>query len=198
MTSKIVLVFLLESVLLVSTACEIPTSVTLKDGPSFTLSGSGHLASFTVYGPEPGHKIATPLNTGSVVWQIRATDGYFKGAMVEHMKVRYGSLPQGYLQTVPNDSPLLGCVSSDRWCRSPRVLEAGEIYYFFAETTDAPGAEGFFYMDGSAPIELKIPGLCQSGFSGNLKAINCETGTPYVEPQNLDKFVREQRVKKWF
>jgi len=41
---------------------EIPTTVKVGDGPSFAFCGSGRLASFRIYSPQAGHKIATPFD----------------------------------------------------------------------------------------------------------------------------------------
>src|SRR6267142_1501469 len=44
---------------------EVPTSVGVGSGPSFSLNGSGRLASLRVYGPRSGHKI--PFDQKSLV-----------------------------------------------------------------------------------------------------------------------------------
>lgn len=184
MTQHRVIAFLAAaSWLFVLSSCrEIPTSVRVGSGPSFSLNGSGRLASFRVYGPQPDHKIATPFDEKSLVWRVQPSEGYLKGVQVKQLEIRYGSVPSGYTQTVPTSG-------------SASALPAGQVYYFFAETTNAPPAEGFFYLDGTTPIEIKVPGLCQSGFIGDVKPLKCGTQEPYSEPQNLDQFVRESRVK---
>ena len=167
---------------MLSSCREIPTSVKVGNGPSFSFHGNGRLASFRVYGAQPGHKIATPFDAKSLVWRVQPTEGYFKGARVEGLKIEYGSTPVGYTQAIPSS----GAASA---------LPAGQVYYFFAETTNAPPAEGFFYLDGTTPIQIKVPGLCQSGFVGDVKALKCGTSEPYTEPSNLEQFVRENRVQ---
>jgi len=161
--------------------CEVKTSANLGSGPSFSLDGSGHLASFTVYAPQPGRKIAIPNDTKSEVWSIRR--GSSRGEMVAGMNLLYGRVPNGYVQTVPSKGV------------AP-ALPPGLVYHFFAETTGAPGAEGFFYMDKTTPIPVNVPGLCASAFVGDVKSVKCETGEPYVEPKDLEKFVQENRVQK--
>jgi hypothetical protein len=160
--------------------CEVRTSVRLEGGPSFSFGGSGRLASFRVYGPQPGHKIATPFDAKSLVWRVQPTEGYLKGAQVEQLAIRYGSVPNGYVQTIPSSATAPGLV-------------AGQVYYFFAETTDAPPAEGFFYMDRTTPILISVPGLCESAFVGDVKPLKCGTTEPFVEPKDLEQFVRENR-----
>jgi hypothetical protein len=54
---------------------------------------------------------------------------------------------------------------------------------------------GFFYLDGTVPIEIKVPGLCESGFVGDVKPLKCGTSESYTEPSNLEQFVQENRVK---
>jgi len=173
-------VLALNAVLLLG--CEVKTSARLGSGPSFSLNGGGHLASFTVYAPQPGGKIATPNDSKSEVWSIRRASGNPRGEMVARMNLLYGRVPTSYVQTVPSN----GAASA---------LTPGLVYYFFAETTGAPGAEGFFYMDKTVPIPISVRGLCESAFVGDVKPVNCGTNEPYVEPKDLEQFVRENRVK---
>jgi hypothetical protein len=184
MTSQKAIVFLLAALwLIVLSGCrEVPTSAKVGNGPSFSLNGSGRLASFRVYGPLPGHKIATPFDGKSLVWAVQPSQGYLQGFQIERLEIRYGNIPNDYTQTVPTSG-------------TAPALPAGKIYYFFAETTNAPPSEGFFYLDGNIPIEIKVPGLCQSGFVGDVKPLKCGTQEPYSEPQNLDQFVRENRLQ---
>src|SRR5438094_9943183 len=72
---------------MLSSCREIPTSVKVGNGPSFSFHGSGRLASFRIYGPQPGYKIATPFDAKSLVWRVQPTEGYFKGARVEGLKI---------------------------------------------------------------------------------------------------------------
>lgn len=162
---------------------EIPTSAKIGNGPSFLFTGSGRLASFRIYGPRQGHKISTPFDEKSLVWRVQPADGYFKGEHVQRLKIEYGQLPRGYVQTVPISG-------------TAPTLAAGHVYYYYAETTNAPPAEGFFYMEESAAIEMNVPGLCQNGFIGEVKPLKCGTSEPYTEPTDLEQFVRENRVQK--
>src|SRR5271157_545094 len=74
---------------------EKPTSVRIEAGPSFALSGSGRLASFTVSAPLAGQKIGFPCNrllfpcsgVATIVWQIEPSKGYPNGAYVEGLQV---------------------------------------------------------------------------------------------------------------
>ncbi len=162
---------------------EIPTSAKIGNGPSFSLGGSGRLASFRIYGPRQGRKIATPFDEKSLLWRVQPADGYFKGELVQRLKIEYWQLPRGYVQTVP-----IGGTAP--------TLAAGQVYYYFAETTNAPPANGFFYLEGRSAIEMNVPGLCQSGFIGEVKPLKCGTNEPYTEPTDLGQFVRENRVQK--
>lgn len=170
------------SLLLLLSGCrEVPTSVDIGSGPSFSLRGSGKLASFRIYGPQPGHRIATPFDSKSLVWRVEPSKGYFKGARVERLQIKYGNVPPEYTQTVPDSG-------------TAPALVAGQIYYFWVETANAPPAEGFFYMDGMTPVLTKVPGLCQSGYVGDVKPLKCGTNESYVEPKDLEKFVQENKV----
>jgi hypothetical protein len=166
--------------LLAFLGCEVRTSVSLRGGTSFSLNGSGRLVSFTVYGPQPAHKVATPNDAKSQVWSIQPVNGY-PGALVTSMDLVYGTVPEGYTQTVPSNGT------------APRPT-GGLAYYFFAETTGAPGKGGFFYMDKTAPILIMVPGLCESAFTGDVKPLKCGTNEPFVEPKDLEQFVRENRI----
>jgi hypothetical protein len=168
--------------LFTSLGCEVRTSARLGIGPSFSLNGSGRLASFTVYGPRPGHKIATPNDAKSELWSIQPSGGY-GSVPVAHMSLVYGNPPEGYAQTVPGQG------------HAP-ALTAGFVYYFFIETTGAPGKDGFFYMDKTAPILIRVPDLCESGFNGDVQPLRCGTKEPYSEPNDLDEFVRQNRVSE--
>ena len=83
------------SLLLVLSGCrEIPTSVKIGTGSSFSLGGSGRLATFTVYAPQSTQKIAFPdRDLASVVWQVTASKGYFKGSHVKGLQLTYGKVP---------------------------------------------------------------------------------------------------------
>jgi hypothetical protein len=168
--------------LLALLGCEVRTSVRLEGGPSFSFDGSGRLASFSVYGPQPGHKIATPLDAKSLVWSIEPMKDFPSGALVTGMGLAYGKVPKGYVQTFPSSGTAV-------------PLAGGQVYAFFAETTGAPGANGFFYMDKNAPILINVPGLCQSAFVGDVKPVKCGSNEPYVEPKDLDQFIQENRAR---
>ena len=87
------------------------------------------------------------------------------------------------MQTFPGTGPAL-------------PLAAGRVYAYAAETTGASGADGFFYMDESAPVAIKVPDLCESDFVGNVKPVKCSANEPFIEPKDLEEFVRENRVQK--
>jgi hypothetical protein len=171
--------------LLLSGCREVPTSVRVENGPSFTLAGSGRLGIFTIYAPQNGQRIAFPdPAVASAVWQVRASEGYFKGKHVAGLKVTYGNVPDGYQQLVPGKSEV------------PPPLSLGVVYAFFAETTDAPITSGYFYMDKSGPVQTKIPDLCVTMVHGRKVRVNCrlDKTEPYQEPADLEKYVREHQV----
>ena len=107
------------SLLLVLSGCrEIPTSVKVRSGPSFALRGSGQLAIFTVYAPQSGQRIAFPHPAlASAVWQIRASEGYFKGTHVDGLQLTYGKVPSGYQQLVPVQSQVAPQLSPEQFIR---------------------------------------------------------------------------------
>lgn len=162
-------------------ACEVSTSARIHAGPTFSLSGSGRLASFRIYGPSSSRTIATPFDEKSLVWRVQPTGGYFEGELVEGVDIEYGKVPRAYVQNVPATG-------------TAAALQKGQVYWFFAETTNAPGASGFFYFDGTTAIEIEVPGLCQSAFVGDVKPLKCGTQEPYLEPQDLESFVKQHRL----
>ena len=168
--------------LLVFIGCEVRTSVELAGGPSFLFDGSGRLVFLRIYGPRPGHKIATPVDDQSLMWSIAPTSDSPSGALVTGMEVAYGKAPKGYAQKFPTSG-----------AAAPLVI--GQIYVFDAETTGAPGLNGFFYVDKSGPILINVPGLCGSASTSDAKPVKCGTNEPYVEPKDLERFVQENRVR---
>ena len=173
---------LLCFLLLTLLGCEVATSVRLAGGPAFSFDGSGRLVSLSVYEPQPGHKIATPLDSKSLVWRIEPASHAPSGALVTGMDIAYYKVPKGYVQKFPGSD-------------TPVPLAGGLVYAFIAETTGAPGANGFFYMEQSGPILINVPGLCQSVFVGDVRPVKCGTSEPYVEPKDLQKFAQENRVR---
>lgn len=175
------------SLLLVLSGCrEIPTSVKVGNGPSFSLAGSGRLASFTVYAPQSGQRIAFPdHDVASVVWQVAASKGYFKGSHVKGLQLIYGKVPAGYEQVMPSQSQTAPPLASDT------------VYAFLAESTDAPIASGYFYMGKSGPIQTAIPDLCLMFAQGRKVRVRCKLSTaePYQEPVDLEKYVREHQIR---
>jgi hypothetical protein len=164
---------------------EIPTSVKVGNGPSFSLGGSGRLASFTVYAPQTGQKIAFPdHDVAAVVWQVAASKGYFKGSHVKGLELTYGKAPSGYEQVVPSQS------------QAAPALAPGTVYAFLAESTDAPIASGYFYMGESGPVQTEVPDLCLMFVQGRKTRVKCKLNTaePYQEPVDLEKYVREHQI----
>jgi len=51
-------------------------------------------------------------------------------------------------------------------------------------------------MDKRAPILIKVPDLCGSGFTGDVQPMKCGANEPYVEPKDLEQFARDHRVKE--
>lgn len=161
---------------------ERPTVVTVRQGPVFAFSGNGRLATFTVYAPHAGQHIADPNpEVATIIWQIKATKGYFEGARVGAMQLSYGKVPDGYSQTVPQST-------------QPPAPTSGAVYSFFAETTDAPGIGGFFYMGQSGLTQITVPDLCLKLINGREVPVKCGTDEPYQEPTDLEKFAQEHQV----
>lgn len=169
---------------------EIPTSVIVGNGLSFSFQGNGRLASFTVSAPLNGQKIAEGCTAqlfpcagrATPVWQIQASSGYMNGSNVNNLRLQYGKIPEGYTQLVPPNS------------QATPTLGSGVVYAFFAETTGAPGVAGDFYVQPSGAIDVvDISDLCKRMKNGQWVRVNCETDQPYEEAADITKFVREHR-----
>jgi len=162
---------------------ERPTVVSVRQGPVFVFSGNGRLATFTVYAPHAGQHIADPSpDVAMIVWQVKASKGYFEGARVGGMQLSYGKVPGGYSQTVPESSQ-----------QAPAPMP-GAVYSFFAETTDAPGIGGFFYVGRAGLTQITVPDLCLKLINGRAVAVKCGTNNPYQEPADLEKFAQEHQL----
>lgn len=161
---------------------EVPTTVQVASGPSFSLQGSGRLGSFTVFAPLSGQKIAYPdTDIAAVIWQIQASKGYFRGEGVQGLRVIYGKVPKGYAQTVPSGA------------QDPPALTPGFVYSFFAESTGAPVAGGSFYLSKSGAVQVLVPDLCLMQKDGHKIRVNCTTKKPFQEPVDVEKYVREHQ-----
>jgi hypothetical protein len=178
------------SVFLFGCQWEKPTGVRVGPGPSFAFSGSGRLASLTISAPLPGQKIAFPCGKllfpcsglAAIVWQIDASSGYLKGARVDGLQVSVGKLPEGYTQTLPSQSS-----------QAP-TFPRGAIYAYSAETTNAAGQSGYFYVDRSgAVVTVAVPDLCATLKEGHEVRVNCTTKEPFQEPTDLEGFVSAHR-----
>ncbi len=190
----LVSLMLLMSCLICLCGCnwERPTAVAVGPGPSFVLRGSGRLASFTISAPLSGQKVAFPCNkvlfpcsgVATVMWQIESSKGYVEGAHVEGFQVKYGKVPNGYTQVVPSQS------------QSVSPLPPGFIYSFSAETTDAAGQSGYFYVDGAGTVQvLEVTDLCLTSQAGRQVRVNCRTKDPYKEPTDVEMFAREHQKR---
>lgn len=127
--------------------------------------------------------MGTPLDAKSLVWCVQPTAGYFDGIRVHRLTLNFGIVPGGYARIVPAG----GIVPK---------LPSKVVYYFLAEATNAPNAAGSFYLNEDTPTETTVPGPCESGTVGDLRPLKCGTPGPYIEPPDLDRFVRESRVTK--
>ena len=169
---------------------EKPTSVKIGAGPEFKFAGSGRLGSFTVSGPLAGQKIGFPCNrtlfpcsgVATPMWQIGPSTNYLDGVPVEGLQLKYGVVPNAYTQLAPSQTG------------PAPTLSPGFIYAFSAETTNAPGENGYFYVDGSGAVKrVDVTDLCVTLENGHEIRVNCSTKGPYQEPSDVEEFAREHR-----
>ena len=76
------------------------------------------------------------------------------------------------------------------------LLSPGKVYAFWAETTNAPIAAGFFYMDAKGPLQTHIPDLCTTLEKGRHVRVRCafQGDRTYREPTKLEEVVRKYRI----
>ena len=185
--SRALSLFAAGMIILMYSSCEIaeiPTSVRLTQGPSFSLRGSGRLAMFLVYAPVAGQKVAFPhTKISTVVWEISCSKGYFDGHYVEGLHLEYGKTPAGYTQVVPR--------RPDTALRLP----PGKIYSYWAESTGAPIASGSFYVDSAGSVQEVKTDLCLMFKNKQSVRVSCGTGEPYQEPADIKKYLELHRVQ---
>ena len=177
------LVPLVTACLLCGSACEheIPVLISVGAGPSFTIiTGSDRLVTFSVYAPLPGERIAAPHpDVAAVAWQIKASGNY---SSIEGSRLVYGKIPEDYKQVVPNQP------------QTPPPLPVGAVYSFYAVPAEAQPVGGFFYMEKTGPIQIRIPDLCLSLIKGREVRMKCGTNQPYQEPKDLEEMIRKNRI----
>ena len=100
------------------------------------------------------------------------------------MILLYGSVPEG-LHT-----------NSAAHSGTAPALTAGLVSLFQSNTQRTPRIGGFFSWTEPHRSLLALPGLCESAFVGDVKPLKCGTKEPYSEPQDLEQFVRENRLKQ--
>jgi hypothetical protein len=132
------------------TGCERSTHVTVEGGatPVFVISGSGKLASFVVYSPDFAEKAESPFDENFALWEIKPTGGHLSATPVGQLeRITYGVVPEGYSQVRPKVG-------------SAPPLREGQKYFYWAETTNAPWAQGFLEIRNSQAVPTDGPGLC--------------------------------------
>jgi len=130
--------------------CERSTSVRLEGGtaPVFVLSGSGAVAIFTVFDSDYMIKAKKPGDEDFALWKIEPSKGYLRGTWIRDLgSITYGVVPPGYVQV----KPAVG---------TPLPLVEGQKYFYFVETTAAPGAGGYLEIKNSRSVPTTGSGPC--------------------------------------
>ena len=114
---------------LLMSACEVPTTLEIKDGnpPTFVMSGSARFDGIRVTGPKMREAEGEEQY---VVWQIKGLSEGLKGVR-SIGPITYGKVPLGYEQIYPENG------------EAPPLVE-GERYFVRVKTTGAKGAERYF------------------------------------------------------
>jgi hypothetical protein len=114
--------------------CERPTRLAMRDGepPAFVLSGSGDLAWIRVRSPR--RQRDAPGEEASLYWVIEARTISASRRIEDLSPLKYGEVPDGYIQTLPERG------------EAPRLID-GDRYYVSISTHNAPGAAGYFTVE---------------------------------------------------
>jgi len=116
--------------------------------PVFVLSGSGKVAIFSVFSPDYVAKAEKPHDENFALWKIQPSGGYFAGTSISELgSITYGVVPSGYIQVIPH----VGL---------PSVMREGEKYFYYVETTNAPGDEGYVEIRNSRAIPTFVADPC--------------------------------------
>lgn len=144
--------------------------LTGKSGdPVFALSGSGTLTDFVVFRPEYLAAAESPNDMRFALWCIQWADHEGWGEPVWKLgSIRYGIVPQGYVQCAPLNG-------------KPEPLRESRTPYFLSVTTaSAPGASGYFMVqEGKAQwLKNQPDGPCFTMEHGTYKRAECIHSLP--------------------
>jgi hypothetical protein len=145
--------WILISLVLFCVNCERRTMVKLEGGnpPTFVLYGSGNLVEFSI-GRDLQDKTLNPSKRSPVIWKLTPTSR--DGEKVENIgRIVYGVVPHGYRQAIPAEG-------------QPPELIAGNYYYYYVETINAPHADGDFEIKDGKPVRVKGVGTCYKVVNG--------------------------------
>ena len=98
---------------------------------------------------------------------------------MEGLHVVYGKVPEGYNQTVPQNS------------QTAPHLESGRIYAFEAWSNLAGELGGDFYVDKTGVVQAIDLGECGLSTGHGVVRTNCATHEPLPDPADIDKYARE-------
>jgi hypothetical protein len=77
------------------------------------------------------------------IWKIASESSEIDDRPIEEIgQLRYGTLPQGYRQLIPEPG------------NSPQPIMAGRVYELYVETMNAPHARSLFKLDSGRAILL--------------------------------------------
>lgn len=118
--------------------------------PTFTLSGSGNLAFFSVSEVAPENQVRVPFERNGdkdiILWQIwpnRLSPG--EKVIRRLPPITYGSVPAGFEQKIPQDGV-------------PPNLVEGKIYEAGGPASNANGGFVWFTIKGGKVLKVDAPG----------------------------------------
>lgn len=131
---------------------------------TFVLSGSGTLTDLMVYSPEYLAGAESPHDMRFALWCIQPADHESWGEPVWRLhSIRYGVVPQGYVQCAPLEG-------------RPQPLHDSQTPYLLSVTTaSAPGTSGYFTVEGGKAQWMRNPpeGPCFTMEHGKYKRAQC-------------------------
>lgn len=152
-----------------------PTAITVENGPFFSFRGHGNLGEIHDICPSKGAKIANPFDPPSALWEIKARrQDLLGGVRLDGVRLAYGEIPEGYPQTVPQNS------------LSAPHLDSGMIYAFEAWSNLAGELGGDFYVDHTGAVQAIDLGECGLSTGHGVVRTNCETHEPLRDPADIE------------
>lgn len=143
------LFFSLLIILLRVPSCERNPRVVIEAGvpPRFILSGSGTLEYFVISGPDLQRDVANRQGDGDSLharkdyWRLVPSETATNQALEKIGTIKYGQVPQGFIQVYPKHGP-------------PLPLVDGDLYNVHLQPNDSYSFNNFFKFRGGKVVAV--------------------------------------------